>query len=87
MNEIKIIDEKDEIWEFIYQKISDSISKKQNFAILFSLEEEFSAIITVDQYQILLESYLKLVEEKEQFETCVKVKKTISELKSWIKKN
>jgi hypothetical protein len=83
------IDEKNKIWDLIYQKISESVEKKQNFAILLSSSSEdgFSAIITEDQYLILLESYLQWSKEQEKFETCIKVNKTISELKSWIKKN
>lgn len=85
-------EEKDRIWSLIYQKISESIIKKQNFAVLFSGISEsdgegYSAIITEDQYELLLESFLDWSEENERYEICIKVKKLIKELKQWKKKN
>ncbi len=87
-------EEKDRIWNLIYQKISESIERRQNFAVLFSgnlkegeSEEGYSAIITDDQYEVLLYSFLSWSEEQEKYETCTKVNKLIKELESWKKKN
>jgi hypothetical protein len=86
-------EEKDRIWNLIFEKISDSIKRKQNFAILFSTsvggktEEGYSAIITDDQYHLLLESFIAWSEEQERYETCLQAKKLIKELESWKKMN
>jgi len=79
-------EEKDRIWTLIYQKILDSVQRKQNFAVLFSGISEsdgegYSAIITENQYEILLESFLDWSEENERYEICIEVKKLIKELK------
>ena len=86
-------DEKDKIWNTIYEKVSGAIKKKQNFAILFSTttgenkEEGYSAIITDDQYEVLLQNFLMWSEEQERYEICIEINKTIKELESWKKKN
>ena len=85
-------EEKDRIWSLMYQKISGSIKQKQNFAILFSGVSEsdgegYSAIITQDQYKILLEGFLDWSKEQERYEICSEVNKLIKELESWKKKN
>lgn len=85
-------EEKDRIWSLIYQKISESVRQKQNFAILFSGISEsrgdgYSAIITQDQYEILLEGFLEWSEENERYEICTEVKKLIKEIKQWKEKN
>lgn len=85
-------EEKDKVWSLIYEKVSESIKRKQNFAILFSGtlkdgEEGYSAIITDDQYEILLENFLLWSEDQERYEICLEVKKIIKELKQWKKKN
>lgn len=78
-------EEKDKVWSLIYERVSESIKKRQNFAILFSgtlkeKEEGYSAIITDDQYQILLENFLLWSEDQERYEICLEVKKIIKEL-------
>lgn len=84
-------EEKDKVWSLIYERVSESIKKKQNFAILFSgtskEKEGYSAIITDDQYQILLENFLLWSEDQERYEICLEVKKIIKELEQWKKKN
>lgn len=85
-------EEKDRIWNLIYEKISEAVHKKQNFAILFSglLDSEgegYSAIITDDQYEILLENFLYWSEENERYELCIEINKTIKKLESWKRKN
>ena len=87
-------EEKDRIWSLIYQKISEAVKRRQNFAILFSgiigekeLEEGYSAIITDDQYGILLENFLYWSEENERYELCIEINKTIKKLESWKRKN
>lgn len=83
-------DEKIIIWDLIYKNVSESIKKRQNFAILFSTsdeEEGVSAIITKDQYLPLIENYLLISQEQEKYEICREVNKIITELKSWIGKN
>jgi hypothetical protein len=84
-------EERDKVWSLIYSKILEAIKKRQNFAILFSgaLKEKgegYSAIITDDQYQILLENFLLWSEEQERYEICLEVKKLIKELEQWKKK-
>lgn len=87
------MEEKDRIWSIIYEKISQSIKRKQNFAILFSTspggneEEGYSAIITEDQYEILLKSFIQWSEELERYEICKEANKILKELESWKKKN
>lgn len=86
-------EEKDRVWNLLYTKISESIKKKQNFAILFSAvpggkeEEGYSAVITEDQYAPLLEGFLEWSKEQERYETCNEINKLIKELESWKKKN
>lgn len=87
-------EERDRIWNLLYQKISEAIQRKQNFAVLFSgtlegekSEEGYSAIITEDQYEILLQNFLIWSEEQERYEICTEVNKIIKELKSWKKMN
>ena len=86
-------EEKDKIWNIIYEKISEAVVKRQNFAILFSTavggneKEGYSAIITDDQYEILLKNFLMWSEEQERYEICIEVNKIIKELESWKKKN
>ena len=86
-------EERDRVWTLIYEKISQSIKRKQNFAILFSTapggkpEEGYSAIITEDQYEILLKSFIQWSEEQERYEICIEANKILKELESWKKKN
>lgn len=86
-------EEKDRIWNLIFEKISDSVKRRQNFAILFStavggkIEEGYSAIITDDQYHLLLENFILWSEDQERYEICLKAKKLIKELESWKKMN
>ena len=86
-------EERDKIWNLIYKKISNAVNKKQNFAILFSTtgsenkEEGYSAIISDDQYEILLQNFLMWSEEQERYEICIEVNKTIKKLELWKKKN
>jgi hypothetical protein len=86
-------EEKDRIWNLLFEKISEAVRRRQNFAILFSttvggnLDEGYSAIITDNQYQILLENFLMWSEEQERYELCLETKKLIKELESWKKKN
>ena len=84
-------EERDKVWSLIYDRISEAIRKRQNFAILFSgslreKNEGYSAIITDDQYQILLENFILWSEEQERYEICLEVKKLIKELEQWKKK-
>lgn len=86
-------EERDRIWSLLYQKISEAVKRRQNFAILFSgitggkdSEEGYSAIITDDQYEILLQNFLLWCEEQERYEICLEVKKIIKELEQWKKK-
>lgn len=86
-------EEKDRVWDLLYTKISESIKRRQNFAILFSTvpggkqEEGYSAIITDDQYKPLLEGFLSWSEEQERYEICKEVNKLIKEIESWKEKN
>ena len=85
-------EERDKIWNLIYKKISNAVNKKQDFAILFSTTESenkegYSAIISDDQYEILLQNFLMWSEEQERYEICIEVNKTIKELELWKKKN
>lgn len=87
-------EERDRIWNLIYQKISDAVKKRQNFAILFSgiiegekSEEGYSAIITEDQYEILLRNFLLWSEEQERYEVCAEANKIIKDLEQWKKIN
>ena len=86
-------EERDKIWNLIYEKISEAVKRKQNFAILFSTlvggkeEEGYSAIITKDQYDLLLRNFLMWSEEQERYELCVEINKVIKELETWIEKN
>lgn len=81
--------EEDKIWNLIYEKISYAVDRRQNFAILFSTlvggneEEGHSAIITKDQYDILLRNFLMWSEERERYEMCDRVTKTIQKLEIW----
>lgn len=83
-------EEKDRIWSLIYEKVSEAVKRRQDFAILFSTlvggneEEGYSAIITKDQYQILLQNFLMWSEEQEKYELCVEINKVIKQLESWI---
>lgn len=86
-------EERDRVWTLIYERISRSIKEKRNFAILFSTtpggkeEEGYSAIITEDQYEILLRSFIQWSEEQERYEICIEANKKLKELESWKKKN
>jgi hypothetical protein len=86
-------EEKDKIWNLIYEKVSDAVERRQNFAMLFSTlvggkeEEGYSAVITKDQYEVLLRNFLVWTEEQERYELCVEVNKIIKKLESWIEKN
>ena len=86
-------EERDKIWNLIYEKISEAVKRRQNFAILFSTlaggkeEEGYSAIITKDQYDLLLKNFLAWSEEQERYELCVEINKLIKELETWIEKN
>jgi len=82
-------EEKDRIWGLLYDKISEAIEKKQNFAIIFSglikekdeIGEGYSAIITEDQYEHLLRNYLLWCEDLERYEMCEEINKTIKKIK------
>jgi hypothetical protein len=84
------LEEKDRIWNLIYEKVSEAVKRRQNFAILFSTlvggkeEEGYSAIITKDQYGILLKNFLMWSEEQERYELCTEIDKVIKQLESWI---
>lgn len=82
-------EEKDRIWSLLYEKISEAVEKKQNFAILFSglikekdeIGEGYSAIITDDQYEALLRNYLIWCEDLERYEKCEEINRTIKKIK------
>ena len=82
-------EEKDKIWNLIYEKISAAVDKQQNFAIFFSgiikekddVGENYSAIITEDQYELLLQNFLMWSESLERYEKCEEINKTIKKLK------
>ena len=82
-------EEKDRIWNLIYEKVSAAVDKQQNFAILFSglikekndAGEGYSAIITDDQYELLLQNFLMWSESLERYEKCEEINKTIKKLK------
>ncbi len=82
-------EEKDKIWNLIYEKVSEAVKRRQDFAILYSTsvggneEEGYSAIITKDQYEILLRNFLMWSEEQERYELCLEVNKIIKELEIW----
>lgn len=85
-------EERDKVWSLIYERVSEAIKRRQNFAILFSGtlnegEEGYSAIITEDQFHILLENFLLWSEDQERYEICLEVKKIIKDLEQWKKKN
>ena len=82
-------EEKDRIWNLIYDKISSAVDNQQNFAILFSgmikekdaAREGYSAIITDDQYELLLQNFLMWSESLERYEKCEEINRTIKKLK------
>ena len=82
-------EEKDRIWNLIYEKVSAAVDKQQNFAILFSglikekdaAREGYSAIITDDQYELLLQNFLMWSEGLERYEKCEEINRTIKKLK------
>ena len=82
-------EEKDKIWNLIYEKVSEAVKRRQDFDILYSTsvggneEEGYSAIITKDQYEILLRNFLMWSEEQERYELCLEVNKIIKELEIW----
>ena len=82
-------EEKDKIWNLIYEKVSEAVKRRQDFAILYSTsvggneEEGYSAIITKNQYEILLRNFLMWSEEQERYELCLEVNKIIKELEIW----
>ena len=88
-------EEKDRIWNLLYERISAAVDKQQNFALIFSglikekdaAREGYSAIITDDQYELLLQNFLMWSESLERYEKCEEINRTIKKLKQWIKKN
>jgi hypothetical protein len=82
-------EEKDRIWNLIYEKVSAAVDKQQNFAILFSglikekdaAREGYSAIITDDQYELLLQNFLMWSEGLERYEKCEEINRTIKKIK------
>ncbi len=82
-------EEKDRIWNLLYDKISEAVDRNQNFAILFSglikekdeAGEGYSAVISEDQFGVLLRSYLVWCESLERYEKCEEINKTIKKLK------
>lgn len=82
-------EERDKIWSLIYTKVSEAVDRKERFAILFSTmvggnyEKGYSAIITQDQYEVLLNNFLLWSEENERYELCIEVKEKINKLKQW----
>lgn len=82
----------DQLWEMMYQKVSESIEKRQDFAfLLFSekgerISKSFSIVLTKDQYEIILENFLQRSEELEKFELCSEISKKIKELQLWKEK-
>lgn len=82
-------EERDKIWSLIYIKVSEAVDRKERFAILFSTmvggnyEKGYSAIITQDQYETLLNNFLLWSEENERYELCIEVKEKINKLKQW----
>jgi hypothetical protein len=82
-------EEKDRIWNLIYEKVSAAVDKHQNFAILFSglikekedAGEGYSAIITEDQYELLLQNFLMWSESLERYEKCEEINRTIKKIK------
>jgi hypothetical protein len=78
------------MWELIYLKIRRAIEKKEKFSIMFTLglpevawEDKYSMIIIHDEYPNLLNSYLLICEEAEEYETCKDIKETIEKYKIW----
>jgi hypothetical protein len=45
------------------------------------------AVITDDQYDVLLRNYLLWCEDLERYEECEEINKTIKKLKQWIEKS
>lgn len=88
-------EEQDDLLCLLYTKIASAVDKRQKFAILFSgiskekdeAGEGYSAIITDDQFKILLENFLLWCENLERYEKCQEINKTILKLNKWIEKN
>ena len=88
-------EERDKIWTLLYEKISAAVIQKQNFAVIFDglisekddSGEGYSAIITYDQYEILLQNFLMWSEGLERYEKCIEAKKILNKLEKWKEKN
>jgi len=82
-------EEKDKFWQIIYTQVSKSISKKQDFTVIFQIDDQvvggegYSIIIERQNFDVFLKNFLLWCEHLERYEICSEVKKQIQKLKKW----
>lgn len=82
-------EEKDKFWEIIYAQVSKAILKKQDYTVIFQIDDQevggegYSIIIEKQNFELFLKNFLLWSEELERYEICSKVKKQIQKLKKW----
>lgn len=82
-------EEKDKFWLIIYTQISRAITKKQDYTIIFQIDDQevggegYSIIIERQNFDLFLKNFLLWCEELERYEICADVKKQIQKLKKW----
>lgn len=77
-------EEKSELWDMIFTKISSAVHNNHSFAIMFNMvppgenpDEGTSAIIEKSQFEGLLRNYLLWCEQNELFEKCSEIQKVL----------
>lgn len=87
-------DEKNLFWSLIFDKVSNAIEEKQDFAIIFNLSEKgmedlegHSIIIQKDDYNLFIKNFLLWTEENERYEECIEAQKKLNQLILWQKEN
>ncbi len=82
-------EEKDKFWEIIYAQVSKAILKKQDYTVIFQIDDQevggegYSIIIEKQNFELFLKNFMLWSEELERYEICSKVKKQIQKLKKW----
>ncbi len=82
-------EEKDKFWSIIYSQVSKAITKKQDYTIIFQIDDQevggegYSIIIERQNFDLFLKNFLLWCEELERYEICADVKKQIQKLKKW----
>ena len=77
-------EEKLELWEMIFSKISAAVHNNHSFAVMFNMvppgedpDGGTSAVLDKSQFEVLLTNYLKWCEENELFERCSGIQKIL----------